>query len=182
MMTQLQLFALFYYFAFLAVADPLLTVLQREGFTEFARRLEGPDGETVRNACPGMIIFAPTNAAIARDNSCSIGRRSDDTSTPNPEQHATSQPEMDLRRQADVTTPLRGVALMNLLDDPEFVNLEPGQNSSVVQKSVSNAALGVVYSGLGASVQITGLDIPYDCGVIRPISGSVSDSNHLLFS
>ncbi|KXX73844.1 Periostin [Madurella mycetomatis] len=170
-MAQLQLFALFYYFAFLAVADPLLTVLQREGFTEFAQRLEGPDGEAVLSACPDMIIFAPTNAAIVRANSCGLGRRDDGTEVPNPEQHATSQPKMDLRRQSGVTPPLGGVALMNLLDDPEFVNLGPGQNSSVVQKDVANAALGVVYSGLGDSVQISGLDIPYDCGVIRPISG-----------
>ena len=41
-------------------------------------------------------------------------------------------------------------------------------------KNVPNAAFPIVLSGLGESVKVTGVDIPYHCGVIRPISGFVS--------
>ena len=179
MATPLQLFTLFSLFCLAALANPLLTVLQREGFTEFARLLEESDGEVVRNACTNrMIIFAPTNSAVDEARSCSksLTRRGTlkNTTQPNPDQHCCAQPTVrNGRRRAEVTTGPGAVSLMNLLSDPEFVNLGPGQNSSVVQKNVPNAALGVVLSGLGESVKITGLDIPYDCGVIRPISGSV---------
>ncbi|GAB1319857.1 hypothetical protein MFIFM68171_10067 [Madurella fahalii] len=164
----LQLLALFSIFTWVALADPLLTVLRREGFTEFAQRVEGPDGEVVRNACPDMIVYAPTDAGIARAASCSLVRRAD-KKTPNPKQHSCPQPRRRSGR-AEVTAS-GAVALMTLLDDPEFVNLGPEQNSSIVQKNAPNEALGTVFSGLGGSVRVTGLDIPYDCGVIRPISG-----------
>lgn len=155
-------------------ADPLLTVLCREGFTEFAKQLEGPSGEAVRNACPRrMIIYAPTNAAIHRAKSCSLTRRQDDnvdqTIYACPQNQANPGP-VNLKKRATITTTPGALALGNLLDDPQFVNLGPGHNSSVVQKNVPNAGLGVVFSGLGESAKVTGLDIPYECGVIRPVS------------
>ena len=66
MATRLCVFALVALLSFMVLADPLLAVLRREGFTEFAQQLEGPDGEAVRNACSNMIIYTPTNAALTQ--------------------------------------------------------------------------------------------------------------------
>lgn len=158
--------------------DPLLTVLCREGFTEFARLLEGPAGASIRNACPRRIIlFTPTNAAIARANSCSLSRRDDPPATAPDQYHCPADQAVPgpivVKRRSTITTTPGAVALRNFLNDPQWVNLGPGQNSSVVQKNVPNAGLGTVLTGLGDIVKITGLDIPFECGVIRPISGRV---------
>ena len=157
-------------------ADPLLTVLCREGFTEFSRLLEGPAGASIRNACPRRIIlFTPTNDAIRRANSCSLSRRED---PPAPDQYSCPADQavpgpIVVKRRSTITTTPGAVALANFLNDPQWVNLGPGQNSSVVQKNVPNAGLGTVLTGLGNIVKITGLDIPFECGVIRPVSGCV---------
>ncbi|KAK3343542.1 hypothetical protein B0T25DRAFT_572554 [Lasiosphaeria hispida] len=137
-----------------------------------ARLLEGPGGESIRNACPRRIIlFTPTNAAIARAQSCSLNRR-DDAST-DPDEYACPADQPDpgpivVKRRSTITTTPSAVALLNFLNDPRWVNLGPGQNSSVVQKNVPNAGLATVLTGLGDIVKVTGLDILFDCGVIRP--------------
>jgi hypothetical protein len=175
MATRLCVLALVALLSFMALADPLLAVLQREGFTEFAKQLEGPDGEVVRNACSNMIIYTPTNAALTQGGTCSLARRiTNETGIGARSQYACpDQEDYGDKRRAEVTTTPGAVARMNLLGNPQYVNLGPGQNSSIVEKNVPNAAFPVVLSGLGESVKVTGLDIRYDCGVIRPISGFV---------
>ena len=175
MATRLCVFALVALLSFMVLADPLLAVLRREGFTEFAQQLEGPDGEAVRNACSNMIIYTPTNAALTQPGACSLARRIvNGTGVAARSCYACpGQEDYGDKRRAVVTTTPGAIARMSLLSDPQYVNLGPGQNSSIVEKNVPNAAFPVVLSGLGESVKVTGLDIRYDCGVIRPISGFV---------
>lgn len=176
MATRLYVLALVALLSFMVLADPLLAVLQREGFTEFAQQLEGPDGEVVRNACSNMIIYTPTNAALAQGKTCSFARRNNNNGTGTTDKANYACPGQDDegdKRRGEVTTTPGAIARMTLLSNPQYVNLGPGRNSSIVEKNVPNAAFPVVLSGLGESVKVTGLDIRYDCGVIRPISGFV---------
>jgi len=171
-----QRLALFSFFGLAALADPLITVLRREGFTQFAQQLEGPAGEAIRNACNNLIVFAPTNAGLTRGATCSLQRRGEgDEMTEEEEKAEAAQKVVEQTkhddRRAVITTGPGAISFVNWLNDPQFVNLGPGQNSSIVQTNRPNAALPVVFSGLGDSVKVTGLDIPFDCGVIRPISG-----------
>ncbi|KAK3294420.1 FAS1 domain-containing protein [Chaetomium fimeti] len=170
-MATLYALALAALLSFTVLADPLLPVLQQEGFTEFARELQGAGGEVVLNACRNMIIYAPTNAALAQRGTCSLARRNDNTTAWKTQYAAPGQEDYGDKRRAEITTTPGAISRMNLLSHPQFVNLGPGQNSSIIEKNVPNAAFPVVLSGLGESVKVTGLDIPYDCGVIRPVSG-----------
>ncbi|RYP33110.1 hypothetical protein DL767_004895 [Monosporascus sp. MG133] len=162
-----------------ALAQPLLTALEENGFTEFARVLQG---DPILNAGPDIIVYAPTNAALTGsnrtvpvtrrddedDNRASNGYKAVDATAPGP-----VGPPTDIVRIRDVMVS-PGSALVTLLDDPEFVNLGPGRNQIIVEKSVASASLPLVFSGLGASVKVTGDDIPFDNGVIRPINGDVT--------
>ncbi|EQL01691.1 Fasciclin-domain-containing protein [Ophiocordyceps sinensis CO18] len=69
-----------------------------------------------------------------------------------------------------------GSVLVTLLSNSEFVNLGR-RNQNIVEKGVALPSLLLVLSGLGASVKVTGADIPFDNGFIRPIDGSVSPSH-----
>ncbi|KAF4513576.1 hypothetical protein G6O67_000830 [Ophiocordyceps sinensis] len=63
-----------------------------------------------------------------------------------------------------------GSVLVTLLSNSEFVNLGR-RNQNIVEKGVALPSLLLVLSGLGASVKVTGADIPFDNGFIRPIDG-----------
>ncbi|KAK0649321.1 FAS1 domain-containing protein, partial [Cercophora newfieldiana] len=158
----------------------LLTVLRSEGFTQFAQELEGPAGEGIRGCSNRLIVFAPTNAGLARRATCSPVQRRGDTEPPSDDeakadasQNVVGETKYDDRRRATITTTPGAVSFLTWLNDPRFVNLG-GQNSSIVQVNRPNAALPIVLSGLGDSVKVTGLDIPFDCGVIRPISADLT--------
>jgi len=177
----LQLFALLAVLAVgsLAQSQPqssLLEVLRREGFTEFAAFLEGPAGANVLNFPTDLLVYAPTNAAFLRRKAATdlYGRSiSDDTAIGENQCVPTSPGDKRSKRDAvctEVTAP-GAVDLMTLLSDPEFVNLPLGQNSSIVQKNMPKGALPVVHTGLGDVIKVTGLDIPYNKGIIRPVSG-----------
>ncbi|RYP67496.1 hypothetical protein DL769_005743 [Monosporascus sp. CRB-8-3] len=162
-----------------ALAQPLLTALEENGFTEFAQVIQG---DPILNAGPDIIVYAPTNAALTgsngtvpitrRDdednNQASNGYKAVDNTAPGP-----VGPPTDFNRIRDVMVS-PGSALVTLLDNPEFVNLGPGRNQIIVEKNVASASLPLVFSGLGASVKVTGDDIPFDNGVIRPIDGDVT--------
>lgn len=176
MVVKLQLLALLvlHSTAVLSRSSSLLDVLRKEGFTEFASLLEGPDGFDVANAGPDLIVYAPTNAAfagIAASNCTSRLVRRDDVKKASGKQHVAKSRFGGDKRRATITTVPGAEALMTLLDDPTYVNLGPGQNSSIVQKNVPNAGLPTVLTGGGAVVKVTALDIKFDGGVIRPISG-----------
>jgi hypothetical protein len=169
----------------------LITVLEENGFTDYAARLQG---DPILDAAPGLIIYAPTNAALRVDNG-TLGRRA----TPEDQRKAEHQmgavnsaanryprPRKNglntkrLVRYRDEVVP-SGSAFMSLLNHPEFVNLGPGNNQSIVEKRAASAELPVIFSGLGASVKVTGNDIPFDKGVIRPINGCVFSLALLFF-
>lgn len=65
----------------------------------------------------------------------------------------------------------RGSVHESLLDGPGWVNLGPQRNQSIVEKYAALASAPVVFTGLGESVKITASDIPFDGGVVRPVSG-----------
>lgn len=168
--------------AFLAIGSfaqsNLLATLRREGFTEFASFLEGPGGVNVLNFPGNLLVYAPTNAAFrlsaaSPSSSANLTRRISDRDA-DAEQYCVPTSSGKRRKRDAVCGEVSGpgaVDLMTLLSDPEFVNLPLGQNSSIVQKNMPKGALPVVHTGLGQAVKVTGLDIPFDHGAIRPISG-----------
>ncbi|KAK3331230.1 FAS1 domain-containing protein [Apodospora peruviana] len=170
------LFILLALFATGSFAQSLLTVLREEGFTEFATLLEGSAGANVLSFNEPLIVYAPTNAALIRRRLHGVFPRDIGLNDLKPEYQCTPKPfHGDKRRRDAVCSDVPGPGaedLMTLLDDPEFVNLPVGHNASIVQKNMPNGALPVVHTGLGDVVQVAGLDIPYDNGIIRPVSGA----------
>jgi hypothetical protein len=168
-------------FAGSALGQSLLTVLEANGFTEYAALIQG---EPLLNASSDLIIYAPTNAALLANNATLARRASQKTETKfntvnksafQPPRPPTNKPPAvgngtRLVRHRDELIP-SGSAFVTLLDDPEFVNLGPGVNQSIVEKRAASSELPVVFSGLGAVVKVTGNDIPFDKGIIRPVNG-----------
>ncbi|KAK5651904.1 hypothetical protein OQA88_11563 [Cercophora sp. LCS_1] len=175
MAATLKLVALLSLFTIGSLAQSLLTVLRQEGFSEFAAILERSGINITQN----VLVYAPTDAAIQRrrlpggllargeaDNTAEAKATAEYSLFPKPEG------DLEYKRTSvcsDVVGP-GAVDYMSFLSDPEYVNLPPGNNASIVQKNVLNAGLPVVFSGLGDSVKVTGLDIPFDHGSIRPVS------------
>lgn len=81
----------------------------------------------------------------------------------------TAGPHRKLAR--DVAVPRYGVVRQSWLSDSAKVNLGPGRNQTIVEKKVCAASTPLVFTGLGASVKVTADDIPFDRGVVRPVSG-----------
>jgi len=172
MLTQ-TLLAGFGLFASSASAQSLLSVLQNNGHTEFARLLQeqGAVIESVPDA--RLIVYAPPNAAIARNGGAIIARQTTGTdATAAALLSYAKDTAVELRRRTDPPAEKCPVWVYEtLLSDPAFVNLGPGRNQTIVQKDVGASAVGVVFTGLGDSVKITSNDIPFGGGVVRPIAG-----------
>ncbi|KAI1822945.1 FAS1 domain-containing protein [Xylaria intraflava] len=187
-----QYLALLAIFGTPALSQSLLSVLQERGFTEFAKRLEG---SPLLSAGPDVIVYAPTDASLAVSGNITITRRNDgEENDPLPGLHCNNKaspsfidpdPEDDgdgddkgsnstesrkfrlVKNQAVSPARIYG----SWLNDPAFVNLGPGHNQTVVEKSVSSEPQPRIFTGLGASAKIMGSDIPFDNGVVRPIDG-----------
>jgi hypothetical protein len=174
-------------FAALASGQTLVTVLEDNGFSEYAALIRGdPSVEAGSN----LIVYAPTDAALVANNE-TLARRATpedlkkirarlatvNRSAPQPREPPKRSPPAGngtrLVRHRDELVP-RGSAFVTLVNEPEFVNLGPGVNQSIVEKRVVSSELPVVFSGLGATIRVTGDDIPFDKGVIRPTNGLVS--------
>lgn len=171
-------------FAALASGQTLVTVLEDNGFSEYAALIRGdPSVE----AASDLIVYAPTDAALVANNETLTRRAtaedlkkirarfaSVNRSAPGPRAPPRRPPPAGngtrLVRRRDELIP-SGSAFVTLLDDPEFVNLGPGVNQSIVEKRAVTSELPVIFSGLGATVKVTGDDIPFDKGVIRPTNG-----------
>ncbi|KAK3341825.1 FAS1 domain-containing protein [Lasiosphaeria hispida] len=177
MAVNFKLFTLLSLFTIGSLAQSLLTVLRQEGFTEFAAFLEQPEGQNVLRSNRSLIVYAPTNAGFLRSRkSATVLTREIDNRTAAIEYQmgVDSGGDILIKRHEPVCSTVGGPGaedLMTLLDEPEFVNLPLGQNASIVQKNMPKGVLPVVHSGLGDVVKVTGLDIPYDHGLIRPVSG-----------
>jgi hypothetical protein len=63
-----------------------------------------------------------------------------------------------------------GVARVTWLSDPRWVNLGPGRNQTIVEKQLPSSFGPVVITGFGDGIRVTGADLPFDRGVIRPIA------------
>jgi len=170
-----------------ALGQSLLAALQENGFTEYAELLQG---DPILSAGPNLIVYAPTNAALARNGNATVARRNGagsnnpagnsfscvDATAPewvDPEEYDTGSNSSKARLVKNQVAS-SGSVYGTLLDDPEWVNLGPGRNQTLVEKSISSASLPLVFTGLGASDNVTASDIPFDSGVIRPIDGFVS--------
>ncbi len=168
------------------LADSLLATLEDNGFTEFAKRLQAL-GRPLLDAGPDLVVYAPTNAALARQEAGTdplrrLGRgdkeqagaqikvardtaRKDDDPRKNPKGNSTKFGR-DYHE-------LHGRVMVTFLNDPDYANLGPGINQTVIEARAAYSRLPLVFSGLGASVRVSGEDIPYSHGVIRPIDGLV---------
>lgn len=83
---------------------------------------------------------------------------------------------------ADTESDQCGIVRETWLQDPAFVNLGGGHNQTIVEKNICGMSRPLVFSGLGASVRVTADDIPFDRGVVRPVSGLVYLSPPYLMS
>ncbi|KAH6649315.1 FAS1 domain-containing protein [Chaetomium tenue] len=163
-------------FAALASGQSLISVLENNGFSEYAALIRGdPSVE----AASDLIVYAPTDAALVANNGTTSKKirarfTNVNRSAPRPRQPPKRSPPAGngtrLVRNRDELVP-PGSAFVTLLDDPEFVNLGPGVNQSLVEKRAVSSELPVVFSGLGETIRVTGDDIPFDRGVIRPTNG-----------
>ncbi|KAM7183615.1 hypothetical protein V8F20_012554 [Naviculisporaceae sp. PSN 640] len=173
------LLSLFSIGAYAQSSQSLLQVLRQGGFTDWAKVLESAQGADILGYPGNLIIYAPTNAGLARqelESGNTIQRRLElgdigvnYAAIPWSFTHGSAK-RSDSTCSQDLPGP--GVVdLMTLLNDPEFVNLPAGQNASIVQKNMPKGTLPLVFTGLGDSVRVVGQDIPFDKGIIRPISG-----------
>ncbi|KAH6847668.1 FAS1 domain-containing protein [Chaetomium sp. MPI-CAGE-AT-0009] len=172
------------FFGVLAGGQSLVTVLEGNGFTEYAALIRGdPSFE----AASDLVIYAPTNAALMANNDTVTRRATEEDlaktrarfaavnlSAPRPREPPTRRPPVGnitrlVRHRNELLPP--GFAFVTLLDDPEYVNLGPGVNQSIVEKRDVSSEFPVVCSGLGETIMVTGHDIPFDKGVIRPTNG-----------
>jgi hypothetical protein len=168
-----------------ALAQSLKEALESNGFTLWAQRISTDN--LLLNAGPGAIIYAPSNAALELSDKANphvvprateADKRAaenavhavDSTAPRPPKPQKPPQNNTSTRRQLGNAG---GSAQVTLLDNPEFVNLGPGQNQVIVEKNVASGSLPLVFSGLGRTVKVAGDDIPYGNGVIRPIDGLV---------
>lgn len=171
-----------------AQSAPLQTVLRDNGFTQFAELIQAQNPRLLSTPGPGLVVYSPTNAALvnngpnvpitARDTSAEVdasfhfarelGKSGRPLQPPLfPAANGSTQNRLRVRDLG--CTP--GAVYETLLSNPAFVQLGPGHNQTIVEKHVSSAARPLVFTGLGASVKVTAADIPFDNGVIRPISG-----------
>ncbi|EJT69957.1 hypothetical protein GGTG_12134 [Gaeumannomyces tritici R3-111a-1] len=154
-----------------AQAEPLLAVLQANGLTGFAQLLQkNPPPTTGRN----IIVYAPTNPALTAagaltGNGTTLSRRDED--------HdrwialcMANQNAVVLKRDV-LSSCSPGSVFETLLSGPEWVNLGPGRNQSLVEKGVSFSSRPLVLTGLGASIKVVASDIAFDGGVVRPVDG-----------
>ncbi|TFB04632.1 Fasciclin-like arabinogalactan protein [Trichoderma ghanense] len=159
----------------------LLSVLEANGFTEFAQRLQASEPVALR---PGIVVYAPSNNAFTTSSSgnLTVARRADD---------AVKRRNAASYAFGDVTYPTHvsssgsnntlfsvvgkrgtdlGAVYETLYQDPS-VRLGAGHNQTLVQRNVPSASLPFVFTGLGKYVRVTGDDIPFDHGVVRPVDG-----------
>ncbi|RYP18467.1 hypothetical protein DL765_003921 [Monosporascus sp. GIB2] len=157
-----------------ALAEPLLTVLQANGLTNFAKWLQEDPPFDPSAAGRRVIVYAPTNQFLPRDGDVTVARRQTEGDAQRErerrekEYHAANQESVVFKR--GVLVP-EGSVYDTLLSDPDWVNLGPGCNQRIVEKHVGLTSAPVVLTGLGESVKVTANDIPFDDGVVRPISG-----------
>lgn len=161
----------------LTYAQSLQDVLQANGLTEFAQKLQEVDPSLLGIPSGSkFIVYAPSNDAVTGNTT--ITRRGDGDKNQTAEYQflfANENAPVLGRRQTGGSGTSDSV-FQTLLSDPEYVNLGPGKNQSVVQKG------SIIFSGLGAKVNALSADIPFDGGVVRPVDEYVTNPGpYLLF-
>ncbi|RYP63896.1 hypothetical protein DL771_009071 [Monosporascus sp. 5C6A] len=192
MQTQ-RIFAFLALYAVPALSQSLIAALQENGFTAYAEQLRG---SPILSAGPNLIVYTPTNAALARNGNATITRRQSVNNDAG-QQFCTGNdlaPRWDSGEEDEDDSEPSNARLVKkqvapsgsvygtLLDDPEWVNLGPGRNQSLVERRVSSVSLPLVFTGLGQSVQVAASDIPFDGGVIRPINDVLTLPRNLSYT
>ncbi|KAL8393765.1 hypothetical protein RB595_003493 [Gaeumannomyces hyphopodioides] len=171
-----------------AQSAPLLTVLRDNGFTQWADLIQAQDPRLLSVPGPDLVVYSPTNAALVSNGANVAVVPRQNSAEVNASYYyarelgkAGKPLQPPLFPSANGSTPNRlrvrdlgctpGAVYETLLNNPAFVQLGAGHNQTVVEKHVSSAARPLVFTGRGASVKVTAADIPFDRGVIRPISG-----------
>lgn len=164
------------------LAQSLLEALRDNGFSGYAELLEG---DAILSAGPGLIIYAPSNAALgaatgslpARQATLQTNNASNSFGAVRNTAPTFVDPALYAEDEdAEAAEAPPGAVRETLLQDPVFTNLGPGHNQSLVEKNVSSAARPIVHGGLGRTVEVSGDDIAFDGGVVRPIDGFVCPS------
>ncbi|KAK0702837.1 FAS1 domain-containing protein [Lasiosphaeris hirsuta] len=171
-------------YATAALAQSLQSVLLDNGFTSFAGLLEG---HPVHVSGYDLIVYVPSDAAIQENSGNSLARRDVAgvgyyISSIKPQSSVVTTTHSKTTTSAKITTTALarltrdveatcGAVRETWLNDPALVNLGPGRNQTLVEKNVCAASRPLVFTGRGASVKVTADDIPFDRGVLRPISG-----------
>ncbi|KAL7945341.1 FAS1 domain-containing protein [Trichoderma barbatum] len=158
----------------------LLSALQANGFTEFAQRLQASE---LISLPTGIVVYAPNNNAIIGSGNNTVARRIDNEAANNIKilfnfgrdtvtTHDTSSGDQNstLVKRIGKRATAKGIVYETLYHDAS-VRLGSGHNQTLVERKTSSASLPFVFSGLGKNVQVTGSDIPFEDGVIRPING-----------
>lgn len=179
-MLSKQLVAALGLWALTAVAQTLDSVLRSNGFVAFADEFQQAGIVLTAVAGRRLIVYAPTDAALAR-NGGPLARREEDTdilfNVANDNAVTMDKRSIFEARQTRPGGQCEEYVFETWLSNPEWVNLD-GRNQSLIQKDVASTNQGVVFTGLGASVKITAADIPWDGGVVRPIAGYVTHLEH----
>ncbi|KAH0497868.1 hypothetical protein TgHK011_005150 [Trichoderma gracile] len=156
----------------------LFSVLEANGFTELARRLQASGPLPL---LPGLVVYAPSNNALEASGNFTVTRRADfgggGDSAPYllarrlvPTHVSSSGSNGSISARAERRKPDLGAVYETLYQSPT-VGLGPGHNQTLVQRNVPSASLPFVFTGLGKYVRVTSDDIPFDHGVIRPVDG-----------
>jgi len=167
------------------VVQSLQATLVQEGFNQFAQLLNQPGlqsdiGLPQPNA--QLIVYAPTDAGVFRfqsENGNNLQRRDEFEDRMNADMQCAWISSGAAKKRgyshgssgSGASCDINGAFdFMTFLSNKEFVNLPPGNNASIVQKTMQKGALPVVHSGLGDVVKVVALDIPFKYGIIRPVS------------
>jgi len=148
----------------LATAQSLEEVLLENDFTTFAQELLSVlDPETLDTH---VIIYAPSNDALAQRNDTGVSRRVTFATMLQVTSNSSAKLDTTDKRQTVITP---GHAYQTWLNDPALVNLGPGVNVTIVERCEPFDTHAVIYSGLGGITNITGEDIWFDGGIVRPV-------------
>ncbi|KLU85790.1 hypothetical protein MAPG_04810 [Magnaporthiopsis poae ATCC 64411] len=162
-----------------AQSGSLQQVLDQGGLTDYADLLQKVNSPLLTSG-NNLIIYATINAAFD-DNNSTIKRRDEADEAAATAAIQASNSEAPASTSKRDTSSLGsspgsslgcgpGVSRVTFLNDPRWVNLGPGRNQTVVEKQLPSSAGPVVIAGFGDGIRVTGADLPFDRGVVRPIA------------
>ncbi|KAL8372583.1 hypothetical protein RB595_002092 [Gaeumannomyces hyphopodioides] len=154
----------------IAQSGSLQEVLNEGGLTDYLNLLQSVNSPVLTEGT-NLIVYATINAAFDNDNS-TIKRRDEADEAAAAAAIQTSNSEASSSTTKRDTSGLGcgpGVARRTWLNDPRWVNLGPGRNQTIVEKQLASSG-PVVIAGLGDGIRVTGAELLFNRGVVRPIA------------